>query len=373
MNISHDTAANAARKSVAALDFFWRLLDNINRDAYGLPKLCEDGGNRMKAVLIDETTHELYLGQADEPVMSDTDLLIGVKATALNRADLLQKRGLYPPPQGASPILGLEMAGVVEQVGSRVSGWKAGDRVCALLPGGGYAERVRIPARMAMRIPDSFTYEEAAAIPEVFLTAYLNLFELGGLKPKQTVLIHAGASGVGTAAIQLVREAGATSIITAGSEEKRNTCLQLGASMAIDYKEGPFAPLVKEATEGKGVDIILDFIGAPYFEQNLESLAVDGRLVIIGSMGGSKVKELDLSSLLRRRLQIIGTALRSKSHEDKIRLTEQFAAFALQRLEDGRLKPVVDSIWDWEEANKAHELMEQNKNTGKIILRIQTT
>jgi tumor protein p53-inducible protein 3 len=326
----------------------------------------------MKAVLIDETTHELYLGQADEPVMSDSDLLVSVKATALNRADLLQRRGLYPPPKGASPILGLEMAGVVEQVGSQVTGWRPGDRVCALLPGGGYAERVCIPAGMAIRIPDSFTFEEAAAIPEVFLTAYLNLFVLGGLKPKQTVLIHAGASGVGTAAIQLVREAGATSIVTAGSEEKRNACLQLGASRAIDYKAGPFAPMVKEATEGKGVDIILDFIGAPYWEQNLESLAVDGRLVIIGSMGGSKVTELDLSSLLRRRLQVIGTALRSKSPEDKIRLTEQFTAFALPRLEDGRLKPIVDSIWDWEQVSKAYELMEQNKNTGKIILRIQS-
>jgi tumor protein p53-inducible protein 3 len=327
----------------------------------------------MKAVLIDETNHQLYLGQADEPVMSDTDLLVSIKATALNRADLLQKRGLYPPPKGASPILGMEMAGVVEQVGSRVSGWKAGDRVCALLPGGGYAERVSIPQGMAIRIPDAFTYEEAAAIPEVFLTAYLNLFVLGGLKPKQTVLIHAGASGVGTAAIQLVREAGAASIVTAGSNEKRNTCLQLGASRTIDYKAGPFAPMVIEATQGKGVDIILDFIGAPYWEENLESLAVDGRLILIGTMGGSKVKELDLGLLLRRRLQVIGTTLRSKSPEEKIRLTEQFTAFALPLFEEGRLKPVIDSIWDWDQANKAHEHMEQNKNTGKIILRIQMT
>jgi tumor protein p53-inducible protein 3 len=324
----------------------------------------------MKAVLVDEKTKRLYIGEAEEPVISDHELLVSVKATALNRADLLQKRGLYPPPKGASPILGLEMAGVVEEAGEQVTGWKPGDRVFALLPGGGYAERVSIPAGMAIRIPDNFSFEEAAAIPEVFLTAYLNLFVLGGLKAGQTVLIHAGASGVGTAAIQLVKEAGATSIVTAGSEEKRQTCLDLGAAAAIDYKAGPFAPAVKEATGDKGVNIVLDFIGAPYWEQNLESLAMDGRLIIIGTMGGSKVADLDLFSLLGRRLQVIGTSLRSKSPDDKILLTEQFTDFAMARFADGRLKPVIDSVWDLENANDAHEYMEQNKNTGKIILRI---
>jgi tumor protein p53-inducible protein 3 len=324
----------------------------------------------MKAILIEDITKSLYIGEADEPGLANGDLLVRVKATSLNRADLLQKRGLYPPPQGASPILGLEMAGVVEKVGSQTNGWKTGDRVFALLPGGGYAERVSIPAGMGIRIPDHFSFEEAAAIPEVFLTAYLNLFILGGLKKKQTVLIHAGASGVGTAAIQLVKEAGAVSIVTAGTEDKRKACLQLGAKEAIDYKAGPFAPMVKEMTGGLGVNLILDFIGASYWEQNLESLAVDGRLILIGMMGGSKIKELDLGLLLSRRLQVIGTALRSQSPADKISLTEQFAAFALPRFADGRLKPVVDSIWDWENANKAHEYMEQNNNTGKIVLRI---
>jgi NADPH:quinone reductase-like Zn-dependent oxidoreductase len=223
---------------------------------------------------------------------------------------------------------------------------------------------------MAIRIPEHFSFEEAAAIPEVFLTAYLNLFILGGLKQDQTVLIHAGASGVGTAAIQLVKEAGAASIVTAGSDEKRKTCLQLGASAALDYKAGPFAPMVKEITDGKGANIILDFIGASYWEQNLASLSVDGRLILIGMMGGSKVTELDLALLLSRRLQVIGTALRSKSIEDKIHLTEQFAEFAMPRFADGRLQPVVDSIWSWENVNDAHEHMEQNNNTGKIVLRL---
>jgi tumor protein p53-inducible protein 3 len=324
----------------------------------------------MKAVLVEEGTKTLYIGQADDPVMTEDGLLVQVKATALNRADLLQKRGMYPPPKGESTIIGLEMSGVIEKVGSKVEGWKPGDRVFALLPGGGYAQRVSIPAGMAMKIPDHFSFEEAAAIPEVFLTAYLNLFVLGDLKPGQTVLIHAGASGVGTAAIQLVREAGATSIITAGSEEKRSTCLQLGARTAIDYKTGPFAPQVREATGGNGANIIMDFIGAPYWEQNIESLAVDGRLIIIGTMGGSKVKDIDLGLLLMRRLQVIGTALRSKSTKDKIQLTEQFAAFAIPLFADGRLKPVIDSVWEWEQANDAHAFMEQNKNTGKIILRV---
>jgi tumor protein p53-inducible protein 3 len=324
----------------------------------------------MKAVLVEENTHRLYIGETEDPVMGENDLLVQIKATALNRADLLQKRGLYPPPKGASPIIGLEMAGVVEKVGKNVTGWKPGDRVCALLPGGGYAEKAVIPAGMAIRVPDSFSFEQAAAIPEVFLTAYLNLFWLGGLKAGQTVLIHAGASGVGTAAIQLIREAGANAIVTAGSEEKRQTCLSLGASLAIDYKAGPFAPIVKETTGGQGVHIILDFIGAAYWEQNLSSLAMDGKLIIIGTMGGSKVPELNLGQLLFRRLQVIGTALRSRSVEDKIALTKEFVEFAMLRFEDGRLKPVIDSVWDWEQVNEAHTRMENNQNTGKIILRV---
>jgi tumor protein p53-inducible protein 3 len=324
----------------------------------------------MKAILVDEKTTSLYVGEASDPVLSEEDLLVRVKATALNRADLLQRRGLYPPPAGASPIIGLEASGVIEKVGRRASGWNEGDRVFALLPGGGYAERVSIPAGMAMRIPDSFSFEEAAAIPEVFLTAYLNLFVLGGLKRDQTVLIHAGASGVGTAAIQLVREAGAGSIVTAGSEEKRSTCLTLGAMLAIDYKKGPFAPQVLQATGGHGVNIVLDFIGGSYWEQNMESLATAGRLIILGTMGGSKATDLDLGLLLRKRLQVIGSSLRSKSTKDKIILTRQFTDFAMPLFAAGRLKPVIDSVWEWEKADEAHEFMEQNQNTGKIILRV---
>lgn len=324
----------------------------------------------MKAVLVNEKTRGLYLGEAEKPKPAENEMLVKVKATALNRADLLQKRGGYPPPEGASSILGLEMAGVVEETGSGVSDWSPGDRVFALLPGGGYAEYAVVPTDMAMRIPDNFSFEEAAAIPEVFLTAYMNLFWLGGLRTGGHVLIHAGASGVGTAAIQLVKEVGATSIITAGTEEKRVFCRELGASTAIDYKAGPFAEKVKEATDGRGVNVILDFIGAPFWEQNLQCLSMDGRLIIVGVMGGPKAEGVNLGQLLRRRLQVKGTALRSQPVEKKIALTREFAEFALPRFTDGRLKPVIDSVWDWEKADDAHKYMEQNKNAGKIVLRI---
>lgn len=324
----------------------------------------------MKAVIVDDQTKQLLIGEWDDPIAGDNDLLVRIKATALNRADLLQKRGLYPSLPGESPILGLEMAGIVEQVGANVSGWQPGDRVCALLPGGGYAEKAVIPAGMAMRIPASLSFEQAAAIPEAFLTAYLKMLRLGGLRPGQTVLIHAGASGVGTAAIQLAREIGCTVIATAGSDTKLAACTKLGASLVINYKSGPFAPQVLEATDGRGVDLILDFIGAPYWEQNIRCLAVDGRLVLVGLLGGRKIQEVDLNPILMRRLQIIGSTLRSQSVSTKIELTRELVQMAMPRFADGRLQPVIDSVWDVADANEAHAYMEENRNIGKIILRM---
>ncbi len=326
----------------------------------------------MKAVVMTGFggTDVLRLGEVPTPSAGAGELLVRVRATALNRADLLQRRGLYPPPKGASEILGLEMAGEVVEVGPGCEGWNEGDRVCALLPGGGYAEYAVIPAPMAIRLPDQLTFEQGAAIPEVFLTAYLNLYWLGGLSSGQTVLIHAGASGVGTAAIQLVREAGSKAFITAGSEEKIARCLELGAEAGWNYKQGPFSQWVLEQTDGQGVNLILDFIGAPYFAQNLECLAVDGRLVVIGTMGGSRVDQLDLGKLLFKRQQIIGTALRSRSLTDKIRLTQEFAAYAMPRFVDQRLRPVIDRIFDWKDVAEAHQYMESNANIGKIVLTV---
>jgi putative PIG3 family NAD(P)H quinone oxidoreductase len=312
----------------------------------------------------------LHIAHHPDPVMKDDELLVRIRATALNRADLLQRRGKHPPPHGVQDILGLEMAGEVAAAGRAAGEWEAGERVCALLPGGGYAELVAIPAGLAMRIPANLSFEQAAAIPEVFLTAYQNLFNVARLAQGETALVHAGASGVGTAAVQLIREAGAESLVTAGSPEKIDRCLALGARAGWNYKEGAFVPWVAEQTSGKGVDVVLDFVGAPYFDQNLQSLAQDGRMVVIGTLGGAEVEKFSLRTLMTKRLQITGAGLRSMDTGRKIDLTRKFAGFALRRFADGRLVPVVDTVFDWKDVAKAHQRMEANINVGKIVLRV---
>lgn len=313
----------------------------------------------------------LELGTHPDPEPAADELLVRIHATALNRADLLQREGRYPPPPGASPILGLELAGVVEAVGPACRGFQEGDRVFALLPGGGYAEFATVPHDLAMPIPENLSFEEAAAIPEVFLTAFLNLFWLGRLAAGEYALIHAGASGVGTAAIQLAREQEARVVVTAGSDEKLALCHDLGAGAGCNYRQGPWAPAVLEATGGRGVDVILDPVGAPYWDQNLKVLAPDGRLILIAMMGGSRLPEARLGPILTKRLQVIGSTLRSRSREFKARLTAEFAAFALPRLRDGRLRPVIDRVYDWTEVAAAHTYMESNRNKGKIVLKIR--
>ena len=221
--------------------------------------------------------------------------------------------------------------------------------MCALLPGGGYAQYAVVPEAMAMAIPESFSFEQAAAIPEVFLTALQTLFWIGKLKAKESVLVHAGASGVGTAAIQLAREAGARVIVTAGTDEKCETCVSLGADRAVNYKSEDFSREVSDYTKGRGVDLILDFVGASYWEKNLASLAMEGRLVIIAVLGGKIVERLDLGQIQGKRLQITGTTLRARELDYKVRLTRDFEAFAKERLMDGRLAPVIDSVFPWEE------------------------
>ncbi|MBL8149778.1 MAG: NAD(P)H-quinone oxidoreductase [Blastocatellia bacterium] len=322
----------------------------------------------MKAIVQDG--EKLLLGESDTPKFGKDEIVVKTAATAINRADLLQKRGLYPPPAGASTILGLEAAGVVEQVGEEVVGWKIGDRVCALLAGGGYAEYFVTPAELAMPIPEHFSFEEAAAIPEAFLTVQLSLVKLGGLTSNQTVLIHAGASGIGTAAIQMVREMGSTAVVTVGSERKQLFCLSLGAELTINYREEDFEKKIAEFTEGKGVNIILDPVGAPYWQQNINSLAMDGRLVLIATMGGAKLEAVDLRKILSRRLQVIGTTLRARSREEKSLLTREFIDFALECFNDGRLVPVIDNVWNWRDVEEAHRYMEQNSNIGKLVLKV---
>lgn len=328
----------------------------------------------MPAVLVAAAggPEQLHLGEAPRPALLPHGLLVRVHATALNRADLLQRAGKYPPPPGASPLLGLEVAGTVEAVAEGVAAWQVGDRVMALLPGGGYAAYAAMPAAHAMPIPEALSMEEAAAIPEAFLTAFQALFWLGGLQPGGSLLVHAGASGVGTAAIQLARAVEATVYVTA-SAGKHDLCRALGAAEAIDYRREDFAARIAELTAGAGVNLVVDFIGAPYLAANVRVLAGDGCLVVLATMGGARAEGFDLRALFARRGRLVTSTLRSRSDAYKARLTADFAAFALPRFADGTLRPVVDSVFDWADVAAAHRRMEANANAGKIVLRVSTS
>ena len=317
----------------------------------------------MRAILVTET-HALEIGEAPRPVPGPHDLRIAVRATAVNRADLLQRAGHYPPPSGASEILGLECAGIVTEIGSEVRGWNAGDRAMALLPGGGYAEEVVVDAGSAMRVPDALRDEEAAAIPEVFLTAFLNLFLLARLRAGETVLIHGGGSGVGTAATTLAKLAGARAIVTAGSREKCDRCLAHGADVAIDYRSEDFVE------KARGANVILDHIGARYLPRDLDALATDGRIVIIGSMGGERLAQLDVVRLLGKRAQIIGSTLRSRPVAEKAAIVDAFLARFGADLDAGRIRPVIHTVLPLEQADEAHDLMEASEHFGKIVLSV---
>jgi tumor protein p53-inducible protein 3 len=315
----------------------------------------------------DET--QFRLAEVPDPVAGPQDLLIKVHCTAINRADLLQRQGLYPPPPGASEIIGMECSGEVIEVGREVSGWRVGERAMALLPGGGYAEKAVVHHGSAMHVPRSLGDEEAGALPEVFLTAFLNLFMLAGISAGQSALIHGGGSGVGTAAVTLLREAGARSIVTAGSAEKCEQCLRLGADVAINYNDGPFAPKVKSATSGRGVDVVLDCIGGAYLAPNLEVLAQGGRLVLIGLMKGARA-EIDLALVMRRHLQIIGSTLRTRSVEAKAGIVDAFIERFGQALESGAVRPIVDCVLPLAQVAEAHRRMQASTHFGKIVLRV---
>jgi len=328
----------------------------------------------MRAIRFDHPgdPEVLYVGEWETPKPSSHEILVKVKATALNRADTLQRKGKYPVPPGASPILGLEMAGEVLGVGDKVTQWQIGDRVMALLSGGGYAQYVAVDEALAMRVPDTLTFEQAAGIPEVFLTAFQALDWLADLQPGEKVLIHAGASGVGTAAIQLAKKWGAEIFVTA-SQPKHTLCLSLGADHTIDYRSANFVAVINQQTYGKGVNVIIDFIAAPYFQDNLKALSTDGRLILLALMGGSRLNEVSIADILRKRLQITGSTLRSRTLTYKKHLTQAFWTFAEKYFQSGEIKPVLDSVYDWEQVTKAHLRMEQNLNAGKIILTVDET
>lgn len=323
----------------------------------------------MKAVIIENPGSESWavLGTLPDPAPGPGEVLIRVIAAGVNRADLSQRAGRYQPPPGASTILGLEVAGIVEAVGEGVDSPQPGERVFTLLAGGGYAELVVAPAKLVMQLPDQLSFVEGAAIVEVFYTALLNLRMIGGMREGQHVLIHAGASGVGMAAIQLCRLYGASAAVTVGTREKAESCLALGAERAILYREEDFQAVVKEWTDGRGVDLILDPVGASYLERNIASLATDGMLISIGLMGGQRA-ELDIGRMLMRRLTIKGSTLRALPLERKLEVRRRFLDDVLPALLDGRLRATIDRTFSCEEVELAHRYMAENRTRGKLVL-----
>lgn len=322
----------------------------------------------MRAMVTQEDGSLLWQEVA-VPSLERGDVLVETYATALNRADLAQRRGLYPPPSGASEVLGLEVAGVVSKVGWEVDNWHVGDAVCALLPGGGYAEAVVVPQDLLMPVPLGWTFAQAAALPEVFYTAFLNVFLEAHLDKGEWVLIHGGASGVGTAAIQLVKHAGSNVVVTASSEEKLAMCRNLGADITINYQEQDFAKVIGDSEAG-GIDVALDIVGAPYLAQHLEILNTNGRLVVIATLGG-KQAELDLRALMGKRIAIKGSTLRSRPLHEKVHIKEQFMKRFWRLIEQGAIHPVIDSIYPIADVDAAHEHMRQNRNIGKIVLQVR--
>ena len=303
-----------------------------------------------------------------DPSAGDGELLIAVEAAGVNRPDILQRRGHYPPPPGASDIPGLEVAGTVAAIGHGVRDWRPGDRVCALVSGGGYATLCVAPAPQCLPIPSPLDAIAAAAIPETYFTVWTNVFDRGRLRSGEAALFHGGASGIGTTAIQLAVSRGAHAFATAGSDEKCRAVETLGAERCINYRTEDFVAVVKALTGGRGVDVILDIVGADYFARNLAALATDGRLVEIGFMAGKSASAIDLGEVLRRRLTITGSTLRPRTVEEKGAIAEALRREVWPLLEAGRVKPVIYRTFPLDEAAAAHRLMESSEHIGKIVL-----
>lgn len=323
----------------------------------------------MRGILADAAGHLLWRDVAD-PVPGPGEVLIAVAAAGVNRADLLQAAGKYPPPPGASDIIGLEVSGSVAAVGSDVTGFVAGQQVCALLAGGGYAEYVAVPAGQVMPLPAGVELSDAAALPETACTVWSNLVTAAGLAAGEVLLVHGGASGIGTHAIQVARELGARVAVTAGSEAKLDLCRELGADIAINYRDADFVEQVRQVTAGAGADVILDIMGASYLQRNLSALAADGRLVIIGLQGGLTA-ELNIGALIARRLSVIGTALRGRpvgGPHGKAVIVEQVVASVWPMIAAGRVRPVIGARLPMQQAGEAHRLLASGETSGKILL-----
>ncbi len=324
---------------------------------------------RVKAITIPEPGGPEALVWADVPDVRPGagEVLVNVVASAVNRADLLQRQGHYSPPPGASPYPGLECSGRILELGPDVEGWAIGDEVCALLTGGGYAEQVTVPAGQLLPVPAGVSLVEAAALPEVVCTVWSNLFMLAALQPHQSVLVHGGASGIGTIAIQLAHDVGARVLVTAGSTDKLQRCRELGADVAINYRDEDFVAVARDATDGRGVDVILDNMGAKYLSRNIDALALSGRLIIIGMQGGSKV-ELDLRALMNKRAAVLATSLRARPATEKAAIVASVREHVWPRLESGAIRPVVDRVLPLAEAAEAHRVVEAGEHVGKVLL-----
>lgn len=311
----------------------------------------------------------LCVVERPRPVPAADEVLIRVTAAGVNRPDVLQRLGKYPPPPGASDLPGLEVAGVIDAAGSGVREWTPGKRVCALVNGGGYAEYCAVPASQVLPVPGTLTDVEAAALPETTFTVWTNLFERGRLTAGESVLVHGGSSGIGTTAIQCARAAGATVFVTAGSAEKCAACEQLGATYAFNYRTDDWVEGVRQATGGRGVDVVLDMVGGDYVARNLDALALEGRLVQIAFLKSPRV-ELDLGVLMRRRLTLTGSTLRPRTPAEKGAIATALRATVWPWIAEGRIRPVVHAVFPLAQAADAHRLMERGTHIGKIVLQV---
>jgi putative PIG3 family NAD(P)H quinone oxidoreductase len=327
----------------------------------------------MRAVVITEPggPEVLEVREVADPEPQDDEVIVEVAATAVNRADLLQRQGNYPPPRGASPYLGMECSGTIAAVGATVAGWAVGDRVCALLAGGGYAERVAVPVGQLMHVPDRVGLVDAAALPEVTCTVWSMVFgpNAGRLQPGERILIHGGTSGIGTMAIQIAHGRGATVFATAGTSRKVQVCRQLGAELAINYRDEAFDERIRAVTGGAGVDVILDNMGAAYLHRNVASLGTGGRLIVLGLQGGTK-GELDLGALLAKRATVHAAGLRARSAAQKAEIVAETEANVWPMIEAGTVRPIVDRVLTLDDAGEAHRLLDSSEHIGKVVLRV---
>ncbi|MEU5533641.1 NAD(P)H-quinone oxidoreductase [Streptomyces sp. NPDC020362] len=323
----------------------------------------------MHAITIPEPggPEALVWDEVPDPVPAEGEVLVEVVASAVNRADILQRQGFYNPPPGASPYPGLECSGRIVALGSGVSGWAVGDEVCALLAGGGYAEKVAVPAGQLLPVPAGVDLKQAAALPEVVCTVWSNVFMVAHLRPGETLLVHGGSSGIGTMAIQLAKAVGARVAVTAGTKEKLENCAELGADVLINYREQDFVAEITQATDGAGADVILDNMGAKYLDRNVQALAVNGRLAIIGMQGGIK-GELNIASLLNKRAAISATSLRARPLSEKAAIVAAVREHVWPLLEAGQIRPVVDRELPMPRADEAHRVLEASGHIGKVLL-----